>query len=967
MQGVATGTAGAGYLPEGGLVAAFAAGVPGMAGTGVGGAGWRVPLAQPFLWDGVSDVAVELRWDAPEGVAAPWLGGTTGAGLATVAPGMTWTSTAQGRYLALDGNDRVEVDAAALNAIEGAVTVEFWARGNAAYQPENNSIFEAWGPQNQRELNVHLPWSNGRIYWDAGYDGGYDRIDQAAAEAQYEGNWSHWAFVKDVAAETMSIYLNGALWHTGSDRDNPIGDLVRFHLGTNGDAGLDYRGDVDGFRVWGAALDAETVEAWRDREVTEAHPAAAARLADLGFDEDPGVPALPLAAAEPGLAAAFLHGDAGRVRHTAATARRHAAPLPGDLRPSLRFWQGAEDGGITALTADYAQPIPPQSITEWAVDGNAVVRVSGAYGWPADGEQVVRDAAGNVLATYPIAGPVVDYTNEVLGYYGVPFEVVERIELARYITPYGIGLTLGDDGWTWVFDVTDYAPLLRDMVELEAGNWQELLDMKFAFVQGTPARDVKNVEAFWRGSFGLAGFAGAVLPHTYEPGPGEEQFRLKTRASGHGFGTGNNCAEFCYNTHSVAVNGNPQWTWEIMRECADNPLYPQGGTWIYDRAGWCPGAPVDTRDWELTPLVDASAPFDVGYGIEFDPYGNYVMEGQIIAYGPPNFVHDLEISEILAPSDAKVESRFNPICESPQVRIRNNGTAPVTACTFTYQVEGGAEATYNWSGNLGYLESTIVHLPYDDPSLVEGDDEVALTFSVRVDLPAPAVDGQLNNNATSISFHRVPTWSYNGLDDNRIIVWTKTNSVPWETTVELRDADGNLVWSRGYPSANTTYQDTLSLNAGCYRFTVYDSGDDGQSFWANNDGSGYTRLKKVAGGNFIAFEPDFGKSISQAFYFATNLVSVPERVAAAPIWSAQAFPNPSDGRLQVRFTGYRAGEPVEWIVRDALGRELTRGTWRGTGGELQSLDLSAQGSGLVHIEWIQGAQRTGDWIHLEPR
>ncbi len=86
----------------------------------------------------------------------------------------------------------------------------------------------------------------------------------------------------------------------------------------------------------------------------------------------------------------------------------------------------------------------------------------------------------------------------------------------------------------------------------------------------------------------------------------EEMWRLKTRASGHGFGSGNNCAEFCYNTHKVqrqrpraVVVGNHAGVRETT------PLFPQGGTWIYDRAGWCPGAPVDTRDMELTPLVSS--------------------------------------------------------------------------------------------------------------------------------------------------------------------------------------------------------------------------------------------------------------------------------------------------------------------------------------------------------------------------
>ena len=105
--------------------------------------------------------------------------------------------------------------------------------------------------------------------------------------------------------------------------------------------------------------------------------------------------------------------------------------------------------------------------------------------------------------------------------------------------------TSDDDGWTWWYDVTDYMHLLRDSVELQAGNWQELLDLKFHFIEGAPARDVLGMEAFWKGQYGLSTFDQNIVAHEYTPGPDEAMWRLKTRASGHGFGSGNNCAEFC--------------------------------------------------------------------------------------------------------------------------------------------------------------------------------------------------------------------------------------------------------------------------------------------------------------------------------------------------------------------------------------------------------------------------------------
>lgn len=908
----------------------------------------RFVFDEELMWDGQSSLIAELQLRADEQV------GSLSATAASAAPGKTWHAGTAGAYVHFDGNDRMEVAVDWLESIDAEVTVEFWQRGTAAFQPENNSICEGVNANQQREINIHLPWSNSRVYWDAGYDGGYDRIDQAADASHYEGQWNHWAFTKDATAGVMRIFLNGALWHSGVDKDNVFGSLVRFHIGCNGNGGNDYRGDVDEFRMWSQALTPETIAAYFNQPVDAEHPNGPSLLLDVSMDYSPEVGSIGDAAG------VFNHGNAGAQLHEAKDAFWQAGPVLDGVRPVWTWISGAaEEGNI--VTVDHVRAVPAVSITEWAVDGNGVQWTDLSYGWPANQSTVTVSADGTVLAQYAIEGTPTVYTNDTLLYYSPAFEVINRYELARYITPYGIGLSLGDDGWTWVFDVSDYAHLLRDSVELEAGNWQELLDMKFAFIQGTPPRDVKRMEAFWKGQYNLATFDGNVTDHTFTPQPGESMFRLKTRASGHGFGSGNNCAEFCYNTHAVKVNGETQWSWEIMRECADNALYPQGGTWIYDRAGWCPGAVVDTKDFELTPLVTPDVPFTVDYDITYDPDGNYRFEGQIVAYGPPNMAYDVEISQILAPSDDKLESRWNPICESPQVRIRNNGSVPLTSCVFTYSVSGGAVSTYEWTGELGFLESSVVELPYDDPALWEGDDDEALLFQVEVNSPNGMVDEEFRNNIASSRFHRVPTWAYPELDDNRIIVWTKTNSVPWETNVELLDSEGNVVWERGYPAANTTYRDTLPLNQGCYRFTINDLGDDGQSFWANSDGSGYTRIKKVAGGNFINFEPDFGKSISQAFFFQTNLVTVEEEMPEAER-TLSVFPNPSDGIYQVKLTGFNPTERIQWRCYDAMGREVAEGSWRAPGARV-ALDLRSLPAGTYAlICFDEEGGKTSKWI-----
>ena len=75
-----------------------------------------------------------------------------------------------------------------------------------------------------------------------------------------------------------------------------------------------------------------------------------------------------------------------------------------------------------------------------------------------------------------------------------------KYELLSFVTPYGIGLDFGQGGKTWVFDVTDYGPVLKDAKRFlmdKGGEWQEEMDIKFAFIKGIPPRQVLSVQQIW--------------------------------------------------------------------------------------------------------------------------------------------------------------------------------------------------------------------------------------------------------------------------------------------------------------------------------------------------------------------------------------------------------------------------------------------------------------------------------------
>jgi len=180
--------------------------------------------------------------------------------------------------------------------------------------------------------------------------------------------------------------------------------------------------------------------------------------------------------------------------------------------------------------------------------------------------------------------------------------------------------------------------------------------------------------------------------------------------------------------------------------------------------------------------------------------------------------------------------------------------------------------------------------------------------------------------------------------------------------VEIRHADGGLYWARSYSEPNTTYRDTIVLNQGCYRFTVNDSGDDGIDFWANNDGSGYVRLKKVAGGNFHIFESDFGKSISQAFYFATNLYSEVNELPAQQ-GDVGAFPNPFRESLTLLPAGITG--PAQWEIFNVQGQLLDQGFWFAQANQRTELDATRWPSGTLVVVVRQGGQKWTRWVLKE--
>ncbi len=847
----------------------------------------RFQFAEPFAWDGTSNVLVEILSEPTAGNGGSNLqGGESGFSSALVSAG-------NDGYLEVGQNDEVKIPPAVFETLDTEVTISFWSYGDPDILPENTYAFEGVNENHQRVLNAHLPWNNGRIYWDAGWNGGYDRIDKQASASDYKGNWTHWAFTKNTTTGVMKIFKNGQQWHIGTDKNNSVAGVVEFSIAHSLNSSSTYFGKIDEFQIWDKELTEEEIANWQYKDIDSTHPEYSHLRAYYQFNEENDQPVYD---SSPNGFTAYAHGSPNRIKYRASELFRNITST--SIRPNVNFVSGEYESSLLESSVLIEIPVAPISVSTWEVQGNSAVISEVNYYWPV-GASTVVDEEGQVLETTENPADLT-LINATFDYYEPPYEVVNRWELGRFITPYGIQLDL-EDGWTWTYDVSDFVTLLHDSVELDAGNWQELLDLKFLFIEGTPPRDVKRIEQPWHGNWDLNTWQDNVLPQTYSLAPDETMAKINVTTSGHWFGQGNNCAEFCNNIHDIEVNGEPAYSWQIIQECANNPLYPQGGTWIYDRAGWCPGAPVTRRDFELTDYITNNE-LTVDYNVSYDPYGNYWLTGHLVTFGDPNFENDVELNDIISPSNEKVKSRRNRICNQPVIRIRNNGSQPLTSCVISYGV-GGQMQDYEWTGNLEFMETEEVVLTYGNSTMWEGDEEELLTFHVEVSLPNGQVDENPFNGSGNSKFYRPERLAYPDLDDNRIIFRLKTNNAYLETSWDLHDMAGDLIFERSdFTESNTVYNDTIALQTGCYYFHVADTDDDGLSFFANNDGGGYVKLKKVGGAFFKSFNPNFGKEIDYAFYWETDVASVEERQQDQPTF--EVFPNPTNDRVNLMFTGF---------------------------------------------------------------
>lgn len=897
--------------------------------------GWSsLQFLQPFVWDGSSNLMIEISFQN-NNTGSDWMMASYDAGFKS---GLH--AAGHNRYAWFRGGGFIPVHVTdTLNSVDSSLSVSFRAFGNPAYQPQSGTCFEGVNTASNRVLNAHVPWSNLGVYWDAGNDAGsYDRINKTATTSETEGQWHRWVMTKNAVSGNMKIYLDGALWHSGTGFTRLFDSIASFRIGKGNWSGSEsYEGGIDDFAVFSCELSAQEVADWSQRDINQTHPQFDKLVMHFCFDEGNHATVTDSAAGN-----TIPSGLAG-VSNPLLAPEDYSSFTETTFRPYAAFEQGNFLWHTDSLWINDTIQLTPMQIV-YLTDSllHPGDPVDTLMVWPAGFYRYLYNASGLAYDSVYVSPDSIRY-QQYYDYFQY-FPQVIRYELARYITPYGNGLSLGD-GWTWTFDVSDYRTLLADSVHLAAGNWQELLDMKFLMIKGTPPRNVLSIQNLWNGGFNYGDAANPIDTWLTERKvlipSNAAAARWKSRITGHGMDSPENCAEFCAKFHYFLVDSVQRFSRLVWRDNCDlNPLYPQGGTWVYDRANWCPGAEVWTYDFELTPYVSAGDTALLDHNVQAYVHSSgwdyFQIEDQLVTYGAPNFTLDAAIDQVLAPTTDLMWLRLNPICTAPVIVIRNTGSSTLTSLDIDYGIYGTSLSTYHWTGNLDFMETEQVEL--DTFAWGQGASE----FIITLKNPNGGNDQYAPNNTRITAFEYVPVMP------EKFVILLKTNNNPAENSYVLSDDMGNVIFERSNLAANTTYSDTMNLGTGCYQFRLSDTGEDGLSFWANtSQGSGYIKFKSATNNIFLFnFGADFGGEVYRQF--TVGLTSNNEELSFTDVPMLKVYPNPAEEQIMVDFNLPQRSDGLLQIY-DMMGHTVYVHAFQDVPADSRSIDVSGFPGGVYLV------------------
>ncbi|WP_290713726.1 peptide-N-glycosidase F-related protein, partial [Flavihumibacter sp. CACIAM 22H1] len=285
-------------------------------------------------------------------------------------------------------------------------------------------------------------------------------------------------------------------------------------------------------------------------------------------------------------------------------------------------------------------------------------------------------------------------------------------EIGRMLTPYG-GAFGKQWNFEWETDITDFSLLLRDSVEVEYRHsgyepnndrgWK--ISVQFDISYGPPALPPLAFHRIYEGFFAYGDSSkpieASLKPVSFTSSSKTRHGRFLVYQTGHGMDPAG-CGEFCSRYREIHFNKTLIDKRDIWQKCGDNPLYPQAGTWVIDRAYWCPGELKHADRYELSVAPNRQHEL----AIRMEPYqstkpsATEVISAYLVEYGAYRSAQDVAMEDIIVPSKKDVHARINPAGINPVISFRNLGAELLRSLTIIYGTKGKTPRSFQWKGAL---------------------------------------------------------------------------------------------------------------------------------------------------------------------------------------------------------------------------------------------------------------------------
>jgi hypothetical protein len=246
--------------------------------------------------------------------------------------------------------------------------------------------------------------------------------------------------------------------------------------------------------------------------------------------------------------------------------------------------------------------------------------------------------------------------------------------------------------------------------------------------------------------------------------------------------------------------------------------------------------------------------------------GNYEMAMHLFEYSKPNFQLDLELNDILAPSDRHEYRRMNPLSLNPVIRAKNLGSDTVRSFVVSYGLSTDQANSFEWNGRLAFMQTTDIVLPKPSWKGMTGH---SVFFAVITSVNGTKDERESNDLCESVATYPV-------ILPEEFILHVKTQGFgrAADNSYKIINDKGEIVYERQVFEDDSTYHDRIKLGPGAYDLTFSDKNEDGMIrhwwlYWEDPDKvgtNGELKLLDREGNEIINLGYDWAEKRTLQFF-----------------------------------------------------------------------------------------------------